>query len=532
MHSTNSTTPSTSPADLNRRRVGRVATFFADCLRHPKEGYKPFKLLPWQYDFIRNVFGPELPSGLRRVRRAYLEVGKKNGKSELAAGIALYMLVGDDEPAAEVYLAATTKDQAGIVYRTAAAMVTASPQLRGILKVIRSTKTIVKRDNPNCFLRAISADGDAQDGINPSAVIIDELHRWKTGKSHELINVLVKGMVTRRQPLALEITTAGSTEDESPLAWLEHERTRLISQGIFTDPTFYGKIFASNPKHDWTSPETWKEANPSLETNGGFLPVAALEAECNAAKNQRSLQSAFKRYHLGQWLSTETEYISPEVWAQNAGPRRSLVERSCYLGLDLSERVDLTSLVLVFPSSDGSMDVLPFFWMAEERVRERELADRVPYSTWVNEGFLETTAGDVIDLEYIKKKILWASEVFDVKQVAFDPHHALQLSIELDRAGVKCVPVPQRFTHMSEPTKKLMELALEKKLRHEANPILAWNVNCLRVKDDGNDNIRPVKPDRFTEQKRIDGAVALILALSRVIVERTSIYEERGIVTI
>lgn len=511
----------------------RVVDFFEKVLRHPKEGYKPFLLIPWQARFLANVFGPVDAGGQRRIRRAYLEVGKKNGKSELAAGIALYMLCADGEPAAEVYLAATTKDQAGIVFRTACAMVECSPTLRRMLKVIRSTKTIIMRDNPNCFLRAISADGDAQDGINPSAVIIDELHRWKTGKSHELINVLVKGMVTRRQPIALEITTAGSTEDESPLAWLEHERTRLIEQEVFVDPTFYGKIFAADVKDDWTDPETWKKSNPSLETHPrGFLKLSAIEAECTAAKNQRSLQAAFKRYHLGLWMSTETEYMPLELWKANSAPRKALVERSCYIGLDLSECVDLTSLVAVFPDEDGSVDILPFFWMAEDRVRERELADRVPYGMWVADGVLETTPGNVIDLEYIKAKIRWASEMFDVRAVAFDPHHALQLSIDMDKEGVRCVPVPQRFTHLSEPTKKLMELALNTKIRHQGNPLLAWNMNCLRVKGDGNDNIRPVKPDRAKESKRIDGAVALILALSRWIVEKPGAFEDHGVLTL
>ena len=514
-------------------RAERVCLFFERILRHPKERYAPFVLLPWQRRFLRRIFGMVDDEGLRQIRRAYLEVPKKNGKSELAAGVALYMLLMDEEPSAEVYLAATTRDQAGIVFRTAAAMVEVSPALRKELKVIRSTKTIVRRADPNSFLRALSADGDAQDGINPSAVIIDELHRWKTGKSHELLNVLTKGTVARKQPLVFEITTAGSTQDESPLAWLEHERVRHIKAGDFSDPRFYGEIHAADPKEDWTNPAVWAKANPSLETNGGFLKVSAIEAECRAAINQPSLQAAFKRYQLGIWLSTETEWMPREAWKVCAGARRSLVERSCYMGLDLSETTDLTSLVLLFPDPDGSFDVLPLFWMARERIRERELADRVPYGVWAEQGFLEVTDGNVIDLRDIKKKIAWAAEVFDIKEVAFDPHHALQLSIELtEELGLKCVPVPQRFTHMSEPTKKLLELVLQEKLRHEGHPILSWNMNCVRVKSDGNDNIRPVKPDRFKEQKRIDGAVALILALSRAMFHKASVYETRGIVSV
>lgn len=513
------------------RKATKATRFFERILRHPKERYSPFDLLDWQREILCRVFGNVDEEGLRLIKRVFLEVGKKNGKSELAAGVALYLLEADNESAAEVYLAATAKEQAGIVFRTAAAMVEASPYLRSRLKVIRSTKRIVKRSDVNSFLAAVSADGGVQDGINPHGVIVDELHRWKTGKSYELLDVLTKGTIARKQPLVFEITTAGSTEDESPLAWLEHDRVKQIEAGAFSDPTFYGKIYAADPGDDWTKPETWAKANPSLETHGGFLKLKTLAAECQAAQNQPQLAAAFKRYHLGIWLSTETEWMPREAWLACSGELKTLVERSCYIGLDLSEVTDLTSLVLLFPGADGTFDVLPYFWMAKDRVRERELADRVPYSVWAQQGLLELTEGDVIDLRDIKRKIKWAAEVFQVEAIAFDPHHALQFSIELtEELGLKCIPVPQRYAHMSEPTKKLLALALEHKFRHAGNAILTWNMNCLRVRSDGNDAVRPIKPDRFQSSKRIDGAVALILALSRAMFHRGSVYETRGIV--
>jgi len=520
---------------FDAERATRIERFFETVLRHPKERYSPFLLLPWQREFVRNVCGNVDEEGLRIVRVVYLEVPKKNGKSELAAGIALYMLVADGEPAAEVYGAATTKDQAGIVFKTAAGMVEASPVLRRKLRVIRSTKTIVRRDDPDSFYRAISADGDAQDGINPHCVIIDELHRWKTARAFELLDVLRRGQVARKQPLALEITTAGSTEEESPLCWREHEYTRAVEDGSFHDRSFYGKIYAADVLDDWTKPETWAKANPSLETHGGFLKLEALKAECDKAINQPSRQPSFRRYHLNTWLARDHQWMPPEVWDACAKETRPLIERPCYLGLDLSSTIDLTSLVAVFPSTeDDSYDVLPFFWMAKERVRERELADRVPYSTWIAEGALEATEGDVIDYRLVKKKIAWCTEMFSVQEFAYDPSHANQLAIEVDdELGLKCVPVPQRYTHMSEPTKKLMELALQHRIRHGGHPVLKWNSRCLRVKGDDLDNIRPVKPDRNKEGKRIDGMVALIIALSRaVFYGGGSVYETRGIATL
>lgn len=520
---------------FDTRKATRVVRFFERTLRHPKERNSPFLLLKWERENLRRVFGNVDALGLRIIRRVYLEVAKKNGKTELAAGVGLYMLIADDEPGAEVYAAATTREQAGNVFKVAGAMVNASPILRSKLRVIWSTKTIVKRDDPMSFFKALSADGGAQDGINPHCVIVDELHRWKTARQFELLDVLTKGTVARSQPLVFAITTAGSTEDESPLAWRDHEYTKSIEAGDFVDHSFYGKIYAAEDSDNFQDPAVWAKANPSLETLGGFLKLKALQAECDKAVNQPSRQAAFKRYHLGIWSSEETEWMTRSTWAQNAGERRSLVERPCYLGLDLSSVIDLTSLVVLFPDlTDGTYDVLPFFWMAKERIRERELADRVPYGTWAKEGALEETPGDVIDLRTIKKKIAWCAEVFNVQELAFDPAHANQLAIEIgEELSMKCVPIPQRFTHLSEPSKTLMSLALQKKLRHENHPILRWNMNCVRMKGDQYDNIRPIKPMRNKSSKRIDGAVALINALARaVFFDGGSVYNQRGILTI
>lgn len=507
-------------------KATRVCRFFALVLG--------FTLLAWQREILRHIFGLVDEQGFRSINKVYLEIPKKNGKSTLAAGLPLFMLLADNEPGAEIYSAATTKEQAGIVFREAAKIVLRNPLLRMKLKVIRSTKTIVRRDDPTSFYRAIAADGGAQDGINPHCVIIDELHRWKTAAAHELYDVLTKGTIARRQPLIFEITTAGSTEEESPLCHGEHEYTLNIKSGMFEDPAFYGKIFCADPKDDWTKPETWAKANPSLETNGGFLTLKAMKSECDKAINQPHRLPAFKRYHLGIWLSLDEDWMPPDVWARNSGPLHALIERPCYLGLDLSSTIDLTSLVLLFPDdSDGSYDVLPFFWMAKERVRQRELADRVPYGTWIKQGLMEQTEGDVIDLRDIKRKIAWASEVFSIREVAYDPYHADQLAIELtEELGLKCVPVPPRYTHVSEAMKKTMEFSLNAKFRHNGHDVLKWNMRCVRAKSDGQDNIRPVKPDREKSGKRIDGAYALILAVSRAMFHRPSVYATRGILTV
>lgn len=517
------------------RKAARVFNFFERVLRHPKEkGSPPFLLLKWQRWYLGQLFGMVNPDGLRTRRRGYLEMGKKNGKSEFAAGIALYMLFADGEAAAEVYGAATTRDQAGKVFDVAAAMVKASPYLSKQARIIQNTKTIVKRNDPLSFYRAISADGATQDGMNPHCVVMDELHRWSSGRSRELYDVLTKSGRARKQPIAFGITTAGSTPDESPLADMEHEHTLNIEQGVYQDDRFLGKIFAAGVTDDWTKPETWAKANPSLDVHGGFLKSEEIAADCQEAINQPRKANAFKRYSLGLWLSSEQEWMPPHVWDGCATPRRAIVERPCYLGLDLSSTIDLTSLVLLFPDlTDGSFDVLPFFWMARARVRERELADRVPYSAWIDQGFLEATEGDVIDQRIIERKIGWACEVFSVQQFAYDPAHAMQLAINVNgQYGCQAVPVPFRFSHTSEPMKKILELALQKKLRHEGHPILRWNMRCTRARTNENDEIRPVKPERLTSSKRIDGVAAMIAAMSRAMFETPSVYDGRGILTV
>lgn len=517
-------------------KANRVQNFYERVLRHPREGLKPFLLLRWERRWLRKIFGNTDEQGLRIIRRVYLEVAKKNGKSELAAGIPLYVLASGEESSCEVYGAATVKKQAAIVFNTAAAMVRASPFLRKKLKVIRSTRTIVCRDDPDSFYKVIAADGDAEDGINPHLVIIDELHRWKTGKALELYEVLTKGTVARRQPLVIEITTAGATEQESPLCWREHEYARQILEGTFEDKHFFPTIYSIDKNDDWTDPENWKKANPSLDTvePGGFLKLEKIMAEFDMAIKQPARQPAFKRFHLGIWTSLDADWMPKEIWARNAAPTRRLVDRSCYLGLDLSDTTDLTALVLLFPDpSDGTFDVVPFFWMAKDRVRTRELADRVPYSAWIERGLITATDGDVIDHQVVERKIKWCSEVFSIQELAFDPHHANQLAIRVsENLGVKCVPVPQRYTHLSEPMKRVMQWALQGKMRHGGSPVLAWNMECVRVRDDGNDNIKPVKPNRAGTGKRIDGAVGLILAASRAMFHQPSTYEKNPVLVL
>lgn len=528
------------PFDLERAKP--VFRFFEHVLKHGKGEFagQPFRLCPWQREVIARIFGTVDERGNRQYQTAYVEVPKKNGKSELAAGIALYMLLMDGEPGAEVYSAASSKDQAGNVYRVAADMVRRSSLLRQFLTVIPSTKRIVKRDEPLSFYAAISADGDVQDGINPHCVIADELHRWKVAKALDLWEILERGTITRRQPLVFAITTAG-VEDESPLCWRYHEYERQIRTGVFGDPHFYGRVWSAGKDDDWKSPEVWISANPSHEAHGQgkpdhgcFLRHAALEKEFRKALNDPAQIPEFKRFHLNIWGNHTEAVIDMPRWAENGGGydlRKDpignddlvhlwgLAERPCIAGVDLSSTIDLTALVLLFPPQDDETHytILPFFWMPDARVRERELRDKVPYSQWIARGFVTACPGEAVDYRAIADKIRWASQLFELREVVLDPWNSRQLSMGLIDEGFTCIELRQGFQSLTAPTKQLLQLYLDRRLRHANNPVLYWNASCATLKSDGNDNIRFIKPDRAKESKRIDGMAALVNALSRAV---------------
>lgn len=483
---------------------------------------KPFRLMPWVRQVLRDLFGTLDDDGFRQYRDIYLEVPKKNTKTTLCAGLVVFRLAAAETTGAEIYSAATTKDQAGQVFRAAAQMVRACPALSQRLNIRASTKRILRKDDPSSFYAALSADGDIHDGIQPCFVVRDELHRWRTRKALELNEVLERGMISRRESMVIDITTAG-VKDESPLCWRRHEYARQINAGIFTDERFYGRIWQADeaklradPAY-WFSREARAEANPSHEDNGGYLKDSVLAALATKARNDPMLESDYKRYHLNYWGQRGTRWMPSEKWLACGEETRAVVDRQCYAGLDLSSTTDLSALVLLFPDADGSYDVLPFFWMPERKVKLLELRDHVPYSEWVRLGFIEAAEGDVVRHDLIKARIEWAREMFDLVELAYDPWNAGEFAQKRIDEGLTCIPVRQGFGSLSAPMKKVMELTLDRKLRHGNHPVLAWNADCTEALDDGNDNIRPDKPERDKSNKRIDGIVALIMAVDRAV---------------
>jgi phage terminase large subunit-like protein len=499
--------------------------FFEQILTHTKGQYAREKFLlnlDWQKRIIMDIFGTVRSNGLRQYTTAYVEVPKKNGKTELAAGIALGGLVLDGEPGAEVYLAASTREQASICFRVAAGMVRNSEYLNSVCRIVDSTKTILLKDDPNSFLKAISADAGNQDGINPSMAVFDELHRQKT---RDLWDVLAYGMAIRRQPLLFAITTAGII-GESPICEQQHEYAMQVRNGIIHDPSYYPVIYQLDQEENWMEigepaqgdkPATgWYKANPSL---GHFLGIDKVKEEFERAMSNPAQQNSFRRLRLCQWVGQETRYLPMEDWAACGEPFNidDFAGKPCFAGLDLSSTQDITAFVMVFEHND-LFYWIAHFWLPEFELQKRARRDRVPYDIWAAQGLIHTTPGNQVDYQYVRQTIRDLAKIYDIREVGYDRWNATQIVQQLTDDGMNMIPIGQGYQSMSAPTKELLRHVMSHRMRHGDNPILRWMADCLAVKQDTADGVKPAKADRRRTSKRIDGIVAGVNAIARLIV--------------
>jgi phage terminase large subunit-like protein len=540
---------------FSQQHADAACNFYEGILKHTMDEWwgQPFILCPWQEDAITNIFGNVDESGNPVIEQVYLEVPKKAGKTEWAAGLVVMTLVLAKNPGCQVYGAASATRQALNVYRAACKMVEQSPILKQHLRIMRGTNRIVKRSDPDSFYAAVAADGDFGDGVNPAFVVADEVHRWKTRKQLENWDVLSKGGITRKQTLTIAITTAG-VQDESPLAWRLHEKTRKIQEGIVSDARFYGRIYGAEKTDDPALPATWIKANPSLLENGGFLDKEKIRKEYESAVAEGDLTS-FKRYFLNVWDQKENRAIDMAQWDRSAGgwkasgllpnPGPALIRgelidaprvrplphdlmarfagRRCWAGVDLSMTTDTSSAGFVFPcEEEDTYDILPFFWLPDAKVRKLELKLSVPLSQWARDGWLELCPGDVVDYREIEARLKWGAEMFDLQEICWDPWNSRQISVGMVEAGYACTEVRQGYATLSEPTKKTLELIVRGAFHHGGHPVLRWHAGCACTITDGRDNIMFAKPDREKGAARIDGMAAGVNALSRAMVATSS----------
>ena len=503
----------------------KVIDFFSK-LKHSKGEWagQVFRLEPWQEFILWNLFGWKWrDTKLRRFRTGYIEVARKNGKSTFFAGIGLYLFAYDDEPGAEVYCAATKRDQAKIVWGEGKRMVQRSPELHRKIDLFRSSMVIM---NTACKYEPLGADEDTLDGLNPHASIIDELHAHK---SRAVWDVLETASGARRQPIQVAITTAGY--DKQSICWDQHSYLEKILTGVLKDETYFGMIYTLDPEDNWEDDAVWIKANPNI---GVSVKYDDLRLQADRAKSLPRQLNAFLRLRMNQWTESEVRWLPPEAWAACDAPveLEGLHGMKGYAGLDLSSTTDLTALIYVFePQTETDYyRVLCRFFMPQDNVQQRVRQDRVPYDMWIRQGFITATPGNVVDYDWILRQIADDGAVFDIKEVGFDRWGASRIQTQLQDMGVTVVPIGQGYQSMSPPSKELEKLVLSKRLAHGGNPVLRWMASNVVIRTDPAGNI---KPDKSKSTERIDGIVALVMGLDRATrsMEGRSVYENRGVIS-
>ncbi len=489
--------------------------FFPRYLRHTEGEWagQPFELADWQRDeIIRPLFGWKREDGTRLYRRFYGEVAKKNGKTELAAGLALLALLGDAEFGGQGFSIATDKDQAKIVFNKAAVMVDFSEDLKAELDLF---KTSIYCGALGATFKPISSAPTGKHGFSTSFFVGDEVHEWANDSVYDAVR---KNTAARRQPLEILITTAGLRGQG--VAWEIHEHARKVLEGAIEDPEQLVVIHAADPEDDWKDPKVWAKANPNM----GISPkLDFLRAECTKAQQSPRLENSFKRYHLNMWTEQATRWLpmdhwklcsadpsNPELWKQLEDRLRG---RRCFSGVDLASTRDLNSLCHGFPpvEEDPLWTFLWRFWLPRDGVEERSKKSGVDFQAWHKDGALVLTPGNVSDYKAIKAQIFADAEVFQIGGLAIDRWNATQMAVDLADEGLKVVLFGQGFASMSAPSKELERMVMAHEFDHGNHPVARWMASNVAAAEDTAGNLKPAK-DKSTGQ--IDGIVAQIMALA------------------
>ena len=503
-------------------RAAHVKAFFTELLVHTKGdwAFQPFIPTPWQdKEVLRPLFGQviwdtERKRYVRRYRELYLFIARKNGKTELLAGIVLYLLVGDGEQSAEIYGLALDRDQASQVYRVASRMVELNPTLSGRLQLVKYARRIVDPKTAS-FYSVTAGDALGSLGGNPHGAYIDEL---LTQPSRDLYDVLKTGWGARSQPVLLMATTAEN--DPNGFAASEREWSERVIEEPSLDPRRLVVMYRTDPEEDWTSPAVWRKANPAL---GDFLDIRVLEDECNKAVANPAAERAFRQYRLNQPSQQTGRAIKLPVWDRTAGevPWDHLLTvhagRACFAGLDLASTSDLASYALVFATETGFACLWRHF-APEAQLVPLDRRTGGMASVWTASGALELTEGDVIDYGAIIEALEADRERVDISEIAFDPWGATQLSQTLQDRGWPLVQFRQGFASMAAPTAEFLRLVSAGNFHHGGNPVARWEAANLVTRSDPAGNL---KPDKAKSMDKIDGIVAAIMGLDRAIRHET-----------
>ncbi|GBQ93825.1 terminase large subunit [Gluconobacter albidus] len=508
---------------FDKDRAEKVCRFISlmPHIKGPKARARELIVLePWQAFILTTAFGwVDKRTGFRRFRRVYIEVPRGNAKSTLSSGVGLYMLTADGEAGPEVYSAATTRDQAKIVFGDAQKMIGKRPDMARQFGLDCQVAGIICAANDGQFT-ALSRDGKTQDGLNIHFACLDEVHAHKT---REVYDVVETGAGKRDQSMIWAITTAGS--NRSGICYeLRSYMVRVLNIALSRwkdcpyalkgdtaeDDQLFGLIYTLDDGDDWTDPEIWKKANPNWGVSVMPDYVAGL---ANKAMQLASAQNNFKTKHLDLWVNANQAWMDMLAWGRCADPSlriEDFADQDCIMALDLASKVDLAVRIRLFQRKNGDEThyyVFAHFYLPQRQVDE---SGNAQYEGWVIEGRITATAGDVIDFDNIEADIQSDVSVFDVRAVAYDPWQATQLSQRMTERNVPMQEYRQTVQNFSEPMKELEALVLSGRLHHDGDPVLAWCMSNVVCHTDAKDNVYPRK-ERV--ENKIDGAVALIMAI-------------------
>ena len=536
------------PFYFDENEAKRPITFIQS-LVHTKGEWANHNIIlePWEQFIIASIFG------WRR------KENNKNGKTTFASGIGNYCFFCDSpaEAGVEIYYIATKKDQAKIAWSESERQIRKAKALNKEAITYKQTSTITKKKDTASKSKPLGQDSNTEDGLNPHLVIVDEYHAHP---DNELLNVLESGMGARRQPLVFIISTAGF--DKSSVCFSEYEYAKQVLQGSLNNDEYFTIIYEPDNINDiWVFMSEYKEklnknedvskqeelinkiifqANPNINVSvkDSYLKSRLLEGLDKPIQRTDILTK-----NLNVWTQASEVWISSDRWLKSYSHQNininELKGRKACIGLDLATTRDIAAYVLCFDSIDnGPYILLPRFFMPQENIRQRSKEDRVPYELWASQGLITLTSGDIIDFDVIESSILNDAKDFEIIEIAYDPWKAIEIVTHLESEGFKMEQVRQSFAvgGLSEGTSLFEKTIDERKLLHGNNAVLNWMISCCEVKTDGRDNYLPIKPDRRRSYKRIDGVVASIMALHRVIKnhfeDTKSIYESEGVFTL
>ena len=508
-------------------KAQKILSFY-DYLPHIKGEWagQPIELGTWQGFILINLFGwVSVKTGLRRFKSAYIEVARKNGKSTFIAPVGLYMLICDGEGGAEIYSCAASRDQARIVFDTARDMVKKSE----LSQYITALNHSIYDEKSSSSFKPLAADSDTLEGKNTHCGIIDELHAHKSRKVYDVIEL---SCASRSQPLLIVITTAGS--DRHGICYEIRNYTTKVLDGTINDDSSFGIIYTLDEPARWQDEDQWELANPNL---GVSVKREDMRRLADKAAQTPSSANQFKTKRLNLWCDAESAFFNKEKWQSAPQFEPAIADTMpCIMGLDLSSKLDLTALVEAFPDDEGIVQVRTRFWLPEDVIDRRKTGKAhhlvTLYDQWAEAGFLNLTPGNMIDYQMIREEIRDLSVTVNLEEIAYDPWGAAQLSLQMkEEDGLPMVEVAQTVKNMSEGMKELEALIEAGRIRHDHNPVMDWMMTNVTAKVDRNDNVFPRKDH---QENKIDGAVALIIAMSRLIGKREtgSVYDEEDLLVL